>query len=279
MAEENSQTMTENAEKKVFSVIDYEDWKAKKEIKQTKTGRVDQIIDALTLSLKDGTIIRLTGIDIPDRFQPRDNLYEQAAFMRLKELLPERTEIYLFQTRKADKGRTNRMGHSLAHIVTKDENIWIQGQLLEDGFARVYAMPSNNQLVDDLYKIESNAREAKKGIWQDNSAFKLLTLNELSNKNDEFIVVEATVQKVATVRNNIYLNFGSDWKNDFTVMITPEKRRAFSKKQIDPLTLGKEVVRVRGWVREYNGPFIELEDISHLEILPKGTELNTLGAE
>ena len=234
-------------------------------LKHTKSGRIDKIIDGLTLLLKDGTIIRLASLDIPDFAVWDQAQYSEAAFALLEETLPEGTEVMMYQTRMAKKGRLTRMKHELAHIQTKKSEIWIQGLLLAHGLARVYTAPGASEMHDQMLKTERSARQAKRQIWADDSDYLIQKPETLNDFIGEFVVVEGMVQKTASVRNNIYLNFGEDWKTDFTVMITPSLRKKLSLQGIDPLRLAQQPLRIRGWLREYNGPLIELEDPVHLE--------------
>ena len=236
-------------------------------LKHTKSGRVDKVIDGLTVLLKDGTIIRLASIDIPDFQIWRDAPYSESALELLEKNLPERTEVMIYQTPMAKKGRINRMKQELGHMVVKDGNIWIQGLLLGHGLARVYTMPNANEMAKQMLDIEQKARAEKRGLWEDGSDYLILTPETASEAMGELAIVEGTVKKTASVRNNIYLNFGQNWKEDFTIMLTPDLRKKLAYQGIDPLGLAQKRVRVRGWLREYNGPLIELEDTTHLEIL------------
>ena len=69
------------------------------------------------------------------------------------------------------------------------------------------------------------------------------------------------------MKNKIYLNFGKNWKTDFTIAVSTSLRKKFAKEGVHVLSLAQTPVRVRGYVRDYNGPFLELEDTVHLEIL------------
>lgn len=235
--------------------------------KHTKSGRIDKIIDGLTILLKDGTIVRLVSIDLPD-FHIWDHApYSDTALKLLQDILPERTEVMLYQTRNRKKGRVNRMNHQLAHVVIKKDKLWVQGVYLTKGLARVYTPPNNTDMLTQMYKAEQSARKSKLGIWADESEHLIITTEQTDKRIGDFTIVEGTIQKTASVRNKIYLNFGKDWKTDFTIMITPALRKKFAHEGINVLALAQTPVRVRGWLREYNGALIELEDISHLEIL------------
>ena len=165
------------------------------------------------------------------------------------------------------------MDHDLAHIVTKKDNIWIQGTYLKNGLAYTYTAPKQDALLTEMLNAEKTAIKSKTGLWGDTSPHKIQTPDTLKGLKGEFVVVEGKVQKVASVRNNIYLNFGKDWKTDFTIMLSPSDRKTLAKRYIDPLQLANERVQVRGWLREYNGPLIELEDTAHLQILGKNSTL------
>lgn len=236
-------------------------------LQHTRSSRIDKVIDGLTLLLKDGTIIRLSSIDIPD-FNLWDNAFHsEAALKLLQKKLPKGTEVTVYQTRMAKKGRVTRMNHQIAHILTKKDNIWVQGLLLAHGLSRVQIAPSTPGMADQMFAIEKHARTAQLGLWGKDSPYLIHppTIESLKEVKNEFIIVEGTVQKTSTVHNNVYLNFGDNWKTDFTVMITPAMRKKLAHQNIDVLGLANKKIRARGWLKEYNGPFIELGSPAHLE--------------
>lgn len=237
------------------------------ELKHTQSGKIDKVIDGLTILLKDGTIVRLSAVDIPDFHIWEGAPYAEAAFKLLQEKLPERTEIMLYQTRNPKKGRLNRMNQELAHVVIKKDAVWLQGLYLANGLARVYTTPNNTDMLEQMYAAEQKARSEKRGIWSKESEYLVVNPDNAKDHMGEFVVIEGTVQKAASVRNNIYLNFGKDRKTDFTILVSPALRKKFSHKGINALALTQKPVRARGWLREYNGPLIELEDINHLELI------------
>ena len=236
-------------------------------MKHTKSGKIRKVIDGLTILLKDGTIVRLSSIYIPDFHIWEGADFSETALKFLQEKLPENTEVMLYQTRNTKWGRTNRMGHEMAHLVVKKDNFWLQGALLAQGLAHVKTIPNSNDMLEQMLSIEGKARNLKIGIWSADSEFKAIDVADAQNKLGSFSIVEGKVKKIATIRNNIYLNFGQDWKTDFTVMVTSKMRRDFAKKFINLQSLSGKTIRVRGNIREYNGPLIELDTTAHLEIL------------
>ncbi len=258
-----------------------------KEMKHSASAKVDKVIDAQTILMKDGKIIRLLGIDYPFMAGDMEGGPALPAKARLEKLLSEGTDVMLYQNKNREAGRLNRMGHVLAHLVIKEKGIskspeipaedfpgaWINGMLVREGLAWTMTDATNPQMATQLYALEDKARKDGKGLWGEQSPFKLLTPENAAQGNGTFRVVEGTVNRAASSKNNLYLNFGSDMKKDFTVMLSPALRKALARKGVEPMGLGGQKVRVRGWLREWNGPFIELETIERIEIL--STELPT----
>ena len=240
-------------------------------MRQTKAGTVDTVIDGLTFLLKTGEIVRLSTLDIPGYVYPQPSDISVAAQKRLQRLLPNGTKVRLYQTPKPKLGRTNRLGQDLAHVVLVDDDIWVQGVLLSDGLARTAPTDRNNLMAAQMYAIENTARDLQKGLWAQDAAPMLDHTNAAEALGD-YAVVTGTIVKAASVRNTLYLNFGENWREDFTIQVPAKLRKELIRAGIDPQGLNGTNVRVRGWVRDYNGPLIELGHISQLEILDKSSQ-------
>lgn len=231
---------------------------------------VQKVLDGVSFLGQDNQIYRLAGIDIP---APESDMGAQA--INALRTLIEGKPIRGYMSKKDSKGRTNRMGQILIHAVTKD-NVWAQGYLIENGLARVATTISNPEQASSMLIIESNARAQGKGIWAKDES-RVISSDDALNRLNSFQVVEGVITSSATVRNQMYLNFGirgqSDWRKDFTVGISPTLRRALAKNKVNTMELQNARVRVRGWVQNYNGPYIELDHPEQLEILSKGSAL------
>lgn len=236
-------------------------------MKHSGTVRVDKVIDGQSVLMNDGRIVRLLGIDYPTMAGDTEGGPAIAGKAALEQLLPTGKEVMLYQNKNREHGRMNRMGHTLAHLVIKDRGEWVNGTLVARGIAWAVTDAANPAMADQLYALEAKARAGKKGLWAQGSPFGLLTADTAAQGNGTFRVVEGTVNRAATSKNNLYLNFGSDWKKDFTVMITPDIRKALARKGYDLMGLSGQKIRVRGWLREWNGPFMELETPERIEIL------------
>ncbi len=71
----------------------------------------------------------------------------------------------------------------------------------------------------------------------------------------------------AVVRGRVYLNFGPDWRTDFTIAIAPRDRRRFTRAGLLPGDWDGRRLRVRGWLKRYNGPMIEATHPEQIELL------------
>jgi endonuclease YncB( thermonuclease family) len=208
--------------------------------------------------------LRLVGIQAPKLplgrpdFQPWPLGEESKS--ALAHLAQAHTLTLAFGGQKLD-----RHGRLLAHLYAED-GIWIQGEMLRQGQARVYTFADNRKLVAEMYALERAAREAKRGIWAD-PFYAVRKPQDLEALEGTFQIVEGTVTKAATVRSRGYLNFGEDWKTDFTVEIPSAGLALFRRAKLDIAAYGGKRVRVRGWVGSYRGATIEATHPEQIEVL------------
>lgn len=236
------------------------------ELLKTDTAVVDEIIDPLRIKLKDGRIVQLTGLDIPDLVQEDPGNISILGFDFLERLLKNK-KVTLYQSQDKDKGRINRMGHHLAHLVAADKDIWVQGALLTAGLARVQPSARNPELAAAMIAIEDGARTAQRGLWR-GGRYPILTPENAETGLASWAVVEGRIRAVATAQNMLYLNFGLDWRKDFTITMSAPVRRAVGKSLGDPMGWSGRTVRVRGWIESRNGPSIGLLGPEWISLLP-----------
>lgn len=235
------------------------------ELRETGVAKVAQIIDPQTLQLADGRIIALAGMDFPDMGLHQSGELAQLAAQILRDML-EGKEVRIYQTEGKDWGRSNRMGHHIAHIARKSDGAWVQGVLLDLGLARVMTAQRNPEMAAQMYALEQAARSAKLGLW-DGKIYKILSPVEAADSTDSFQIVEGKIESVSLNKNQVYLNFGKNWRDDFTVSIAPGDKRLFTKAGVDLMMLGGKTVRARGWVRSYNGAYMEIDHPQALEFV------------
>lgn len=233
------------------------------------SARVTTVIDGDTVILDDGRQVRLVGIQAPKLPLGRPNFQAwplgEEAQQALQELVLD-TPVDL----RLAPSSPDRHGRVLAHLVVAhrliaDGRVWVQGDMLRQGLARVYTFPDNRVLADELLALEREARSENRGIWA-LPYYALRTPDNVRHDTGTFQIVEGRVLDTARVKKRIYLNFGADWRSDFTIKVDTRHETLFREQGIDLLTLKGQRVRVRGWIKSQNGPMIELDHPERLEL-------------
>lgn len=252
---------------------------------KTGTAKVTEIQSPLAVKLDDGRVIHLAGIDYPDLdyFEPGE--ISLTAQKILEDHLTNEL-VTIYQTKDKKEGRLNRFGHHIAHLQKVNDETWTQGILLSLGAARTRTTKYNPEMVDQMLALENTARKNKFGLWADDR-FPILPPEKTLDKIGTYQIVEGKVRSVSMHKNRLYLNFGNDWRDDFTVSIPAFDLRQFTKKLIYPEQWNDKNIRVRGWIRSYNGPYMEINHPERFENLsdkkeekqesvqPKPTEENS----
>ena len=148
----------------------------------------------------------------------------------------------------------------------RDDGLWVQGALLRLGLARVYSFADNQTAVADMLVEERAARRAGRGIWA-LPFYRIRNLGELAADIDRFQVVEGRVIAVAALGRRVYLNFGLDWRTNFTAVVAAKRRRRLPAAGIELACLAGRAVRLRGWIRSPNGPALTLTHPAQTELL------------
>ncbi len=174
--------------------------------------------------------------------------------------------------------RSDRHGRVLAHAyVTRDgERIWLQGAMIGLGHARAYSFADNQACIAALLAREAAARARALGLWAARS-FRVRQADEVDDllrARQSFQIVEGTVLDVGRGRGRLYLNFGTDWRSDFTVSIPTRQAKRFASAGIDPASMKGARIRVRGWIEPRNGPAIEVTHSAEIEILAPAPKEN-----
>ncbi len=237
--------------------------------------RVVEVIDGDTLVLEDGRQVRLTGIQAPKLAlgRPGFRAWPLAAAARagLAALVLGRSVTLAYGGRRVD-----RYGRALAHLyltpfpasegASPAPGAWVQGALLERGLARVYSFADNRALVAEMLARERAARAAGRGIWGE-PFYRIRRPEAALGDVGSFQIVEGEVREVSVIRGRVYLNYGDDWRSDFTVSLAPAVRRRFEAEGIDPAAYRGRRLRVRGWIKSYNGPRIDATHPEQIEVL------------
>jgi endonuclease YncB( thermonuclease family) len=223
---------------------------------------VTEVLAGDLLRLSDGRVVRLAGIRVPspDAEEAGAASLAEQARAELVRLLDGQT-IRLAPAEIAH----DRYGRLVAHIERSD-GLWLQGALLERGLAQVQTRPGETARAAEMLALERRARAAGRGLWAE-AAFRPQDAADLRDSTGHFRIVRGRVLRVAPTESYLYLNFGADWRTDFTVRLRrAELDGAFAG--IEPEGLAGRLVEVRGVVLEAGGPLIELSHLEQLQVLP-----------
>jgi len=236
-----------------------------------ETGRAIRVIDgdSFVLALEDGRelSVRLSAVQAPRMRLRTEKAWPYASESKaaLSALIQGRSVQLSY-----GKERRDRYGRAIAQVHTLDgagqADLWVQAEMIRLGLARVYSWKGEQADLTALYALEGPARDRGRGIWgHEFYAVRKPDPDPLAQFVDTLQIVEGIVISTADVRGRIYLNFGSDYKTDFTVAIAKTHAKDFA--QVNPVALTGARVRVRGWVEMINGPMIWLDHPGRLEIL------------
>lgn len=224
---------------------------------------VKSVIDGDTLVLATNKQVRFVGIQAPKLPLGRKNFPEWPLAKEAKVYLEE-IALNKMVTLYFGKTKRDRHGRILAHLKT-DDGLWLQDEMLRRGLARVYTFPDNRQLAAELYQAEQYARQKQQGIWT-HPFYAVRAPFNLDRDIGTFQIIEGRILDTARVKGTIYLNFGQDWRTDFTVAIHSKARKLFETAGIDLLALKHKTLRVRGWLKKRNGPMIDATHPEQIEI-------------
>lgn len=215
----------------------------------------ESAIDGDTILLAGGKQLRLMGILAPKDDEPLADLAKKTLdrLVRGKKLV------------LAAEAPPDRFGRRRAQAALQGSDSWLQGEMLLRGLARVATQPDAAAGAPAMLSLEHAARQEKQGLWAD----KRYQPRDASQHipSGRFEIVEGTVLATGRGTGKSYVNFGPDWKTDFTIAISTETGKLLRQAHITPKKLEGQKVRVRGYVLLTNGPMIELSHPEQLELL------------
>lgn len=222
-----------------------------------EAGRVASVQDGDTLTLDSGLKTHLAGIEAPHRGWP---LAAEARAALEKAALGRAAELRYGGERRLSSGA------ALAQVFVTSEGgrtIWLQEALVRDGYAFVHTRKSNSARAARLLALEAEARRDRRGIWAD--PFYAVRPADQVGEVDRFVLVEGVVRQAAPQAGRTYLNFGDDYRTDFTLVLNDADAPGFTGDRAPAALVGQRI-RVRGYVRERGGPMMRLDHPEQIEI-------------
>lgn len=139
--------------------------------------------------------------------------------------------------------RTNRYGDELI-----DGDLRLA--LLREGKAQRFPEEGGDAL--SLREAEREAMVHQRGLWAEDCC-RVIAAEEAEKHTQEWRVVRGVVRGVKSYRSVTYVNFGDDWRRDFTVVVPIKLARV-----LHPETWQGQEIEVRGWIHWSNGAAIDL---------------------
>ncbi len=237
---------------------------------------VASVSDAETLRLTDGRELSLDVLTAS---------LDDGTTIKSLETISANRSVLIYRT-SPDGQKTDRYGRIkgqalVERSVNPPRSVWLQAELIGNGLARFKPGPASTSCAATLLRLEQQARNEQRGHWA-GSTFQVLSADDparIARFENRFAIVAGTVRRASKSKGRTYLNFGSDWRNDFTVLIprrpkqtkghaTAGKKGAASKPPtVTRLPQKGDKLRIRGWVEMRGGPLIEINHPNQIEFL------------
>jgi len=216
---------------------------------------VARVLPDGTLVTGDGTAMRLAHLRLPQALGPAAAPLQERAVAVLREICVGRPVAM-------ERLGLDRWQRVL--VTARLDGGDLEAVLLGRGLAVVDPRDGIGGDISPLLAAEDVARQQKRGLWAD--ALRVYQAGAPMPATG-FAVVEGRVAEVARVKGRIYVNFGADYKTDFTVLLEGDVSRAFEKERPELTGLAGHRIRVRGMLEDWNGPLIRLVSAQDMEFL------------
>jgi micrococcal nuclease len=127
---------------------------------------VSKVVDGDTVHVTIGGAseeIRLIGVDTPETVHPTKPVqcFGPEASQHTKELLPRGTRVYLVR----DVESRDRFGRLLAYVYRASDDLFVNYELVFNGWARPSPFPPNTTLETDFAEAAFHAQSNQLGLW------------------------------------------------------------------------------------------------------------------
>ncbi|HEY3918235.1 MAG TPA: thermonuclease family protein [Stellaceae bacterium] len=213
-----------------------------------------RIVDDATLALTDGRTLRLVDIDVPER----GPLAAEAKSM-LAALTADRPLALKFAGNPTD-----RQGRVLGELYAGD--VWVQGELLRRGLARVAGTADNRIGIPEMLVLERQARRYRRGLWRDRD-MAILAAAEAGRAAGRFALVSGQVAGLVSNSEGVVLFFGADRHTGLVLTLAPDIVKLCRDAGLDPKALRGQTVLTRGYIDGTRRPTIAVTFPEQIEVL------------
>ncbi len=217
-----------------------------------ETVQITKINPDNSINLDDGRTIKLAGIDETSR-----NILSKTQMLLAQ--VTSSAEIKI-----STNGVKDRWGRIEAHVFVKpneaDVQAWLQGFLLQFGHSRLSLEAYSDPCITSMKAIETEAITQKQGLWGENFAIiESSNAAELLKRRGELVHIRGQVVGIGETRTVYYLNFGTSWQKDLSIVILKRHMKHFDAASLSPRSLDRKQVYIRGIVDGDVGPRLEVQ--------------------
>lgn len=205
---------------------------------------IPDVIDGDTFRLESGESVRLLGVDTPEKGEP---LFEEAKAFARAALSGHPVRLLL-----CDRQERDRYGRLLAFVEASAVDPGFE--LLRQGLARtLFIPPCGMERALSYRTAEREAFRKGLGIWALQRP-RTVPHTEAYRYLGALMTVTGRVLYVHTGPKAVHLNFGDDYRTDFTAVILRKNLPRLLEQGLAPVSsyAGRQV-EVTGVVRSYKG--------------------------
>lgn len=229
----------------------------------TELAVIDSATAAGALLTTEGREIVLAGLAFPWAMNATDRSTGESA------LGSAFSRLASGPVRIAAADAPDRYGRIRAHVYSADGR-WLQEELLTAGLAAARPEGGDEACARALLAFEATARRARSGLWAgSNIIVKASDEASLLAGNGLYGVVEGRIVSVGYGSRMVFLDFGRNFRTDFTVMVPKALVPRLLEAGIAVDSLAGRAVSVRGVIEESGGPAIRIADPLALELLDR----------
>lgn len=122
---------------------------------------VQRVVDGDTIVLVGGDRVRYIGVDTPELHHPRKpvQFYAREAMEFNRRMVEGKTVRLEFDVERRDK-----YSRLLAYVYLPD-GTFVNAEMVRQGYAQLLTFPPNVKYVALFRKLQTEAREANRGLW------------------------------------------------------------------------------------------------------------------
>ncbi|KAA2235853.1 thermonuclease family protein [Salinarimonas soli] len=223
-------------------------------VRVTGEDRVTGVAEDGEIALASGRRLKLSDIRIAEAGVPG-----REALERLRGLVGGAVVV-------AASSTADRWGRHAGEIAVNGRDV--AAVLVDAGLAMIDVGGAAALCRPGLWVREEEARRLRSGLWTAEGERPIWAgdTERLAARKGRFTILEGRVRSVGERRWRTYLNFGSDWSTDTTVVVPKRAWDALVRQGWSAARLRGTRVRARGFVEDWRGPSVEIATVEMIEI-------------